>query len=198
MKIPIKKERIFRILALEDNLTVSQISRKTGLAKSYVSKTLTELKKKGVVWGTEELHVNYMDLIREWGDFKRDIFSRIKPLVIDLFFPDKIKQIKDYAASGPFAEMLVQGESPGRPIIIYLKEKQFGKIEKELRKLGKTGKGYAFFYAYDEDVFRNGLKIKGWNIASLPQVCADIIALGTYADLGIKLFERWLNAGRRV
>ncbi|MBU3957490.1 MAG: winged helix-turn-helix domain-containing protein [Nanoarchaeota archaeon] len=198
MKIPVKKERIFRILALEENLTVSELSRKTGLAKSYVSKTLTELKKKNIVWGTEELHVNYMDLIREWGDFKRDVFRRIKPLVIDMFFPDKIKQIKDYVASGPFAEMLIQGESPGRPIIIYLKEKEFAKTEKVLKSFGKTGKGYVFFYAYDGDVFRNGLKIKGWNIASLPQVCADIIALGTYADLGIKLFERWLDAGRRV
>lgn len=198
MKIPVKKERMFRILALEENLTVSEISRKAGLAKSYVSKTMAELKKKNIIWGTEELHVNYMDLIREWGNFKRDIFNRIKPLAIDIFFPDKIKQIKEYAVSGPFAEMLVQGESPGRPIIIYLKKKQFSKTEKILRSLGKAGKGYAFFYAYDEDVFRNGLKIKGWNIASLPQVCADMIALGTYADLGIKLFERWLNAGRRV
>ncbi len=199
MRIPIKKERIFRILALETSLTVSDISRKTGLAKSYVSKTIKELKTKKIVWGTEKLQVNYISLLREWGGFKRDIFNRIEPLALDIFFPDRIKEIlREYVVSGPFAEMLIQGESPGRPIIVYITENHFKKMEKELKKIGKIGKGYALFYVYDGDVLKNSLKIKGWNIASMPQVCADIIALGTYADLGIKLFERWLNAGRRI
>lgn len=199
MKIPIKKERVFRVLAMETGLTVSDISRKTSLAKSYVSKIISELKEKKAVWGTEELYVDYNNLIREWADFKRNIFNRIEPLIIDIFFPDRIKEIlKEYVVSGPFAEMLIEGESPGRPVIIYLKEKEFRKMETSIRKLGKTGKGYVFFYIYDEYVFRNSLKIKGWNVASMPQVCADIIALGTYADLGFKLFKRWLNAGRRI
>lgn len=198
MKIALKGERIFRILALETGLTVSAISRKTGLAKSYVSKRITYLKRKNIVWGTGELRVDYMGLIREWGDFKRNIFSKTNPLIIDIFFPEKIKLVKDYVISGPFAEMLMQGGSPGKPIIVYIKEKEFSRFEKTIRKMGGSGKGYVFFYAYDEDVFRNRLKIKGWEIASLPQVCADIVALGTYADMGIKLFERWLNAGRRI
>ncbi len=175
MKIPVKKERIFRLLMLETGLTVSDIARKTGLAKSYVSKTVKDLKTKKIVWGTEKLQVNYVSLLREWGDFKRDIFRRIEPLVLDIFFPDKIKEIlKEYAVSGSFAEMLVQGESPGRPMIVYVGESQFKKSERKLKKLGKPGKGQALFYIYDEDVLKNGLKIKGWNIASLPQVCADI------------------------
>lgn len=199
MKIPIKKERIFRTLMLDDKLTVLGISKKTGLAKSYVSKTLKGLKDKNIIWGTSELHVNYIELIREWGDLKRTIFSSIKPLTIDMFFPEKIREVlKEYVISGPFAEMLVQGESPGRPLIIYIKEKDSRQIERNLKKIGKIGSGSIFLYAYDEDILKNSLKIKGWNVASLPQVCADIIALGTYADLGIKLFERWLNAGRRI
>ena len=118
---------------------------------------------------------------------------------MDVFFPDRIKELtKEYVVSGPFAEMLIAGESPGKPIIVYLREDELKRIEADTGKLGKTGKGQAFFYSYDEDVFRNSIKIKGWNVANIPQVCADMVALGTYADLGINLFERWLNAGRRI
>ncbi|MCD6092670.1 MAG: MarR family transcriptional regulator [Candidatus Aenigmarchaeota archaeon] len=85
MKIPIKKERIFRIISTENYLTVSKIAKKTGLAKSYVSKSVKDLKEKNVIWGGEKLYVNYSNLIREWGDFKRNIFNRIKPLAVDIF-----------------------------------------------------------------------------------------------------------------
>jgi len=198
MKIPIKKERIFRIISTENYLTVSKIAKKTGLAKSYVSKSVKDLKEKNVIWGGEKLYVNYSNLIREWGDFKRNIFNRIKPLAVDIFFPDKIKEvIEEYVVSGPFAEMLIQGQSPGKPIVVYLK-KDYLKIENKLKKLGRMGRGYVLFYIYDEDIFNGSLKIKGWNIASIPQVCADLIAMGTYADLGFNLFEKWLNAGRRI
>ncbi|MCD6092669.1 MAG: hypothetical protein J7J38_01455 [Candidatus Aenigmarchaeota archaeon] len=93
--------------------------------------------------------------------------------------------------------MLIQGQSPGKPIVVYLK-KDYLKIENKLKKLGRMGRGYVLFYIYDEDIFNGSLKIKGWNIASIPQVCADLIAMGTYADLGFNLFEKWLNAGRRI
>lgn len=198
MKIAIKKERILRTLVLEDKLTVSEISRKTGLSKSYVSKTVGELESLGCIFnGAKWLHVDNQKLIREWGNFKRTIFNSIKPISVDVFFPEKIKDIiKDYVISGPFAEMLIQGESSGRPMIIYLDE---NKTEMNtFKKLGKIGKGSALFYPYDSYIFNNSLKIKGWNIVAIPQVCADMIAMGTYADLGIKLFGRWLDAGRRI
>jgi DNA-binding MarR family transcriptional regulator len=62
----IKKERIFRVLSTQEDLTITKISEQTRLAKSYVSKVVSELKKKGIVFGAEKIHVNYDKLIREW------------------------------------------------------------------------------------------------------------------------------------
>jgi hypothetical protein len=199
MKIPIKKERIFRILSLENNLNISKISKATRLAKSYVSKTINKMKSDGIVWGTEKIYVDYIKLIREWGNLKREIFQYIKPLMLDILIPERLKTIiKDYAISGPFAEMLIQGESSGRPVIVYITDEEMRNKKNQISKLSNVGKGQIHIYAYDEDIFRDKWEIKGWKVVSIPQLCADLIAQGTYADLGIKLFKRWLDAGRRI
>lgn len=199
MRLPIKQERIFRVLAAEDNLTVSGISRKTGLAKSYVSGVAKRLRDKKIIWGTEKIHPDYHALIREWGDLKRGIFQGIKPLMIDMLIPDRIRSVtKKYAVSGPFAEMLIQGQSPGKPMVVYIGENELKKKEKNLAELGNSGKGWIWVYAYDTDIFSGAWKAKGWNVVNIPQLCADLLALGTYGDLGIKLFERWIDAGRRI
>jgi DNA-binding transcriptional regulator LsrR (DeoR family) len=199
MIVPIKKERIFRVLSTQENLTITKISEQTKLAKSYVSKVVNELKKKGIVFGAEKIHVNYDKLIREWGILKRKIFESTQPLMIDILIPDRLKLIiKNYAISGSFAEMLVQGESSGKPIIVYISEEEMEKRKSQIYKLGPIGKGFVHIYVYDEDILRYKWEIKGWKIVSIPQLCADLIAEGMFADLGIKLFERWLNAGRRI
>jgi DNA-binding Lrp family transcriptional regulator len=199
MKIPMKKERIFRVLSTESNLTVSKISRSTGLAKSYVSKTINEMKSDGIVWGTEKIYVDYIKLIREWGNLKRKILQHIQPLMVDILIPERLKSvIKDYAISGPFVEMLIQGESSGRPMIVYLTDEEMRKKRSQISGLGVVGKGQVHIYAYDEDILRSRWEIKGWKVVSIPQLCADMMAQGTYADLGMKLFQRWLNAGRRI
>jgi DNA-binding Lrp family transcriptional regulator len=199
MKIPMKKERIFRVLSTESNLTVSKISRATGLAKSYVSKTINEMKSDGIVWGTEKIYVDYIKLIREWGNLKREILQHTQPLMVDILIPERLKSvIKDYAISGPFAEMLIQGESSGRPMIVYLTDEEMRKKRSQISGLGVVGKGQVHIYAYDEDILRSRWEIKGWKVVSIPQLCADMMAQGTYADLGMKLFQRWLNAGRRI
>jgi len=199
MKIPMKKERIFRVLSTESNLTVSKISRSTGLAKSYVSKTINEMKSDGIVWGTEKIYVDYIKLIREWGNLKREILQHTQPLMVDILIPERLKSvIKDYAISGPFAEMLIQGESSGRPMIVYLTDEEMRKKRSQISGLGVVGKGQVHIYAYDEDILRSRWEIKGWKVVSIPQLCADMMAQGTYADLGMKLFQRWLNAGRRI
>ena len=194
-----KKERIFRVLSTESNLTVSKISRSTGLAKSYVSKTINEMKCDGIVWGTEKIYVDYIKLIREWGNLKREILQHTQPLMVDILIPERLKSvIKDYAISGPFAEMLIQGESSGRPMIVYLTDEEMRKKRSQISGLGVVGKGQVHIYAYDEDILRSRWEIKGWKVVSIPQLCADMMAQGTYADLGMKLFQRWLNAGRRI
>jgi len=199
MKIPIKKERIFRVLSTESNLTVSKISRATGLAKSYVSKTINEMKSDGIVWGTEKIYMDHIKLIREWGNLKRKILQHIQPLMVDILIPERLKSvIKDYAISGSFAEMLIQGESSGRSMIVYLTDEEMEKRRSQISRLGVVGKGQVHIYAYDEDILRSRWEIKGWKVVSIPQLCADMMAQGTYADLGMKLFQRWLNAGRRI
>ncbi len=199
MRIPIKKERIFRLLATGDNLSVSKISQKTSLAKSYISETLKELEKNNVVWGTEIIQVDNIKLMREWGNLKRKIFQYIKPLMIDILIPERIKTVvKDYAISGPFGEMLIQGESPGKPVIVYLTTAEMDKKKNQISILGNTGKGQVWFYVYDQDILSSRWEIRGWNIVSIPQLCADLIGLGTYADLGMSLYKKWLYASKRV
>jgi hypothetical protein len=199
MKIPIKKERIYRVLSTENNLTVSKISRATGLAKSYVSKTINEMKNDGIVWETEKIYTNHIKLIREWGNLKRKILQHIQPLMVDILIPERLKSvIKDYAISGSFAEMLIQGESSGRSMIVYLTDEEMEKRRSQISRLGVVGKGQVHIYVYDEDILRSRWEIKGWKVVSIPQLCADMMAQGTYADLGMKLFQRWLNAGRRI
>jgi CRP-like cAMP-binding protein len=199
MKIPIKKERIFRILSIQRDLNISKISKATGLAKSYVSKTINEMKSEGIVWGTEKIYVDYIKLLREWGNLKRKIFQFTRPLMVDILIPNRLRDIiKDYAISGPFAEMLIQGESPGRPLIVYITDEEMEKKRNKISSLGIIGKGQVHIYAYDEDILRSKWEVKGWKVVSIPQLCADMMAQGTYADLGMKLFQRWLNAGRRI
>ena len=199
MRIPFKKERILRILCLEKDLSVVKIAKETGLAKSYVSKVIKDLQEKNIVWGAKKLKVEHELLIREWGILKKKLFEESRPLKIDVLIPDRIKEVlDDYVVSGPFAEMLIQGESPGRPLIIYITEKEFEKQRNNILKLGRIGKGQMWIYLYDEHVFLKQWNLKGWKIVNIPQVSADLRALGTYADLGMALFKRWLNADRGI
>ncbi len=192
-------ERIFRALAADKTLTVSAISEQTGLAKSYISRVVTEMKSENIVWGTGKLHVDHEKLIRKWGSVKRGIFQSIKPLMLDVLIPERIKgAIKNYAVSGPFAELLVQGESPGKPVVIYIDEDELAKTKKDIVKLGHTGKGQVWLYTYDTDIFSGAWSTKGWKIVSIPQLCADLMAMGTYSDLGMQLFRRWIDAGRSI
>ncbi len=199
MKAPIKKERIFRVLSLKEELNISQLSKETGLAKSYVFKVLRELEDENVVWISRKIYVNHDLLIRKWGEVKRSIFEKISPLTINLLIPDKIRNIlKDYVISGPFAEMLIQGESSGKPLIIYVDEKNFLSIKEIALSRYRTGTGYIRLYPYDNDIFRNSWIYRGWRMASYPQIAADIIALGTFADIGLELYKRWLDARQRI
>jgi DNA-binding transcriptional regulator GbsR (MarR family) len=45
MIVPIKEN--FRVLSMQENLTITKISEQTKLVKSYVSKVVNELKKNG-------------------------------------------------------------------------------------------------------------------------------------------------------
>ncbi|RLE86027.1 MAG: hypothetical protein DRJ39_00570 [Thermoprotei archaeon] len=199
MKLPIKKERIFRALCFKEGLNISELSRETGLAKSYVFKVLKELESEGVVWISGKIYVNYDMLIRKWGEFKRYIFERLNPLILDLLIPDGLRKVlKDYAISGPYAEMLIQGETPGKPLIVYIDEKRFLDLKERLLKIGRAGIGYVRIYPYDKAILQGSWLLKGWKIVSIPQLSADIIALGVYADIGLKLFRRWLDAGKRI
>ena len=199
MKAPIKKERIFRTLCVKEGLTISRLSKETSLAKSYVYRVLKELEKEDAVWISGKIYVNYDVFIRKWGEFKRYIFEKINPVILDLLIPDRLKKLlKDYAISGPYAELLVQGESSGKPLIVYIDEDAFLNIKEKILSIGRPGLGYIRIYPYDKAIFKGSWMLRGWRIVSIPQLSADIIALGTYADLGLKLFKRWLDAGKRV
>jgi hypothetical protein len=197
VKIPIKKERIFRALSVERPSSVSELSRATGLAKSYVSRVIRDLAKRGVVWG--QLQTEPELLVREWGSLKRQIFETLKPLRLDVLILDRIKGVfSEYAVSGPFAEFLVQGGSPGRPLILYTTSQELSERRRQVLQLGRVGRGQLWIYTYDPHVFAGSWVLRGWRLASVPQIAADLVALGTYADLGIELLRRWLDAGGGV
>jgi len=199
VKAPIKKERIFRVLSLQEGLNISQLSRETRLAKSYVFKVLRELENENVVWISGKIYVNHDLLIRKWGEVKRSIFEKITPLTLNLLIPEKIRNIlKNYVISGPFAEMLIQGETSGKPLIVYVDEKDFLHLKEVVLSRYRISTGYIRLYPYDSDIFRNSWMHRGWRIANIPQIAADIIALGTFADIGLELYRRWLDARQRV
>ncbi len=194
--VPVKKERIFRTICLKKEVGIIAIAKETGLAKSYVSRVMKNLREKGIIFSRE---VNYELLLREWGEVKRVILDKLKPMKLDILIPERIKNVlKNYAISGPFAEMLIQGESSGRPLIVYLSETEFEKRKRDLMRVGKIGRGQVWVYVYDEDIFKQTWKLRGWKVVSIPQVSADLVALGTYADLGMKLFKRWLDVSGRI
>jgi hypothetical protein len=65
------------------------------------------------------------------GILKRKVFENMQPLMIDILIPDRLKLIiKNYAISGPFAEMLIQGKSSGKPMIVYISEEEMKKKKK--------------------------------------------------------------------
>jgi len=199
VKTPIKKERIFRALSIKEGISISRLAKDTSLAKSYVYKVIKELEREDAVWITEKIYVNHDKFIRKWGQLKKTIFQKTSPLIIDILIPERVRKIiKDYAISGPFAELLIQGESPGRPLIIYIDEKDFIKVKDKLLQLGRTGIGSTWIYPYDPDILKTSWMLKGWKVVSIPQLAADIIALGTYADLGYRLYKRWLSASKRI
>jgi hypothetical protein len=199
MKPMFKKERIYRILLLKESLSFTEIVSECGVSKSYVSKVLSDLAKKEAITIGEKIYANPKVLLRDWSSYKRKIFEKIFPLKVDVLIPESIRSsLENYAVSGPFAESLVQGETPGIPVIVYVAEKDFIPVKEKVIKNFATGKGQVWIYPYDEYVFAGCTMLKGWKIASIPQICADIIALGTYADAGFMLFERWIDAGRRL
>lgn len=182
---------------LEHPRTLTELAEKTELAKSYVLKVIEGLKKQGLVWGNLETHPEL--LVREWGVIKRRIWGALKPLRLDVLVVDRIKNcFSRYVISGPFAEMLVQGQSPGRPVILYTTQAEFEQKREQILGLGRIGKGQLWVYVYDEHVFTGSWVLRGWRVASIPQISADMIALGTYSDAGIDLLRRWLRAGGRV
>lgn len=197
MRIPIKKERIFRVLSTNRPSSINELSRKTGLAKSYVSRVVSALAQRGVVWG--QLQAEPELLVREWGGLKRQIFEMLKPLRLDVLIVNRIKRVfSEYVVSGPFAELVVQGGSPGRPVILYTTADEFARKREQILRLGRVGRGQLWVYTYDPHVFLGSWVLRGWRLACVPQIAADLVALGTYADLGMELLRRWLDAGGRV
>jgi hypothetical protein len=195
MRIPIKKERIFRRLCLDKGLTITSLARSASLPKSYVSKTVEELRAKQAVFGTGKLTIDRKKLLREWGELKRSILASSRPLVADILIPDRVKEaLGPYVVSGPFAEMLVQGQTPGKPMIVYSDENGMEDTLDKLSMFATIGKGSVFIYGYDMDIEYGSSMVKGWRIAALPQIAADLIALSTYADIGFELFNRWYDA----
>lgn len=197
--MPIKKERIFRRLCLDEGYSITSLAASASLPKSYVSKTIKDLEAKHIVFGNAKLVPDRRELLREWGALKRRIFAGLRPLTIDILMPDRIREIlPSYIASGPFAELLVQGQTPGRPLILYCSETEIEKLLNKALHTATLGRGNVIVYPYDMDIAYGSSIVKGWSIASLPQIAADIIALSTYAEVGFELFDRWRNVSGRL
>lgn len=197
MKLPLKKERVFRVTIEEDRFTFQYVRDKTGLSKSYVSKTLTDLAEKNVLLkhnGRYRL-LKREPLLKEWVATKKRILETMKPLKLFVFMKERVKKlVEDCVISGTFAEHLVNGQTDGESVLVYATE---DKIKDEAVSEHLSKKPNVFVYPYDDHITYHSWKTKGWEVVSIPQLCTDLIAQGIYADVGWDLFQRWLNADRR-
>ena len=80
--------------------------------------------------------------------------------MIDILIPDRLKLvIKNYAISGLFAEMLIQGESSGKPMIVYISKE--GKKEKVIfTSLDQSEKVLLMFMFMMKTFFATNRKLK--------------------------------------
>jgi hypothetical protein len=194
MRLPIKKERIFRVIIERECFDFKFLKEETNLSKSFISRTLHELMEKNLL--IEEFKnyrvIDRVALLKHWALEKRKIFNSLKFLKLFFFVKTRVREIfKDYVLSGPFAEYLVNGQTQGEEMIIYTTSIDEKEILNYLSK-----KPNAFLFVYDEHIFYNHWKLKGWKLVSIPQLCADLLAHGIYADVALDLFKRWVNVHR--
>jgi hypothetical protein len=190
MKPPVKKERVFRVIAEQDVFDFKFLAEQTGLSKGFLSKVLAQLCDKNlVVREGERFRVpNKEYLLREWALTRRKVFRSLRPLKLFFFVKTRIRELfEDYVISGPFAESLINGQTSGEEVLVYTTK--LPKVDEYLSKRPNT-----FVFIHDEHVFYHSWKIRGWNLVSIPQLCADLLAQGIYADVALEMFRRWMAA----
>ena len=190
MKPPVKKERVFRVIIGEECFDFSFVRERTNLSKAFVSKILAELCEKNLIAKEGEGFrvVSRELLLREWASVRREVFRSLKPLKLFFFMKAKIRELfEDYAISGPFAESLVNGQTSGEEVLVYTTK--LPKVEEYLSKKPNT-----FVFLHDEHILHGSWKLRGWNLVSIPQLCADLLAQGIYADVALDMFRRWTRA----
>ncbi len=189
-----KWERIFRFIFTKESFNITEVSRNTGLSKSYVSEIIKELKERELVWGIRNLYYDPIGVLRFWGVKKRKLLRKVELARFYFPFPSKIKDmLKDYAISGDFGAFLLSGETPGISGIVYLKKWKEG-----YNKFKRPRGNFLVLVGYDEDIFRYTTLIKGFRVVFIPQLAADLMMEGIYGDVGIDLLKRWLDAGRKI
>ena len=198
MRIPVKKERVFRAIILRENFGFKEILKETELSKSFVSKILSELEEENLILSTGEKFkvLDKIELVKAWASLKRKILFSLKPFKIFMFVKSKIKELKNYAISGSFAESLINHQTRGEEMVVYVPKE---KLEEVVRIMGnyKSKNPNIFIYGYDGHLFKYSWKLRGWSLVSIPELCADLIALAIHADVGLELFKRWLSQSKR-
>jgi len=166
------------------------VKERTDLSKAFLSKILAELCDKNLVAKEGERFrvVSKELLLREWASVRREVLRSLRPLKLFFFLKTRIRELfENYAISGPFAESLVNGQTSGEEVLVYTTK--LPKVEEYLSKKPNT-----FVFLHDEHILHNSWKLRGWNLVSIPQLCADLLAQGIYADVALDMFRRWASA----
>lgn len=172
----VKRERILRVLLYQPDgsLTKYRVAKLSECSTSWTIEFLQNIEETGYVEGTKV--IGLPKLLEYWASIAR------KPLHYDFFVQsptDFLKNISlEYVLTTYFAENLINHYLFPSRADVYIQKEELEQWKKKIIKKGMVGKGNLRLLIYDPHVFYRKQKIKGLNVASIPQVLVDLIREG--------------------
>jgi len=172
-----KIERILRVLLNDPygKLTKYRMAKNSQTSFPWVHQYLTRLEKYGYIKNTTVK--NFPAIYEIWKNQRRNIER--KNFVIN----DPMSLLSDvqmkYALTTYQGENLVQGYLFPSRFDIYIERKDYDTWNEFLKEHGLMGPGNFRILIDDEHVFYNMLKLKEFNVVSIPQLIVDLYKEGS-------------------
>lgn len=171
-----KRERILRVLLnSKEPLSKSELSKRAGCSRQWIILFLKELKKKGLIRGTEP--INRKKMVLYWVSISKKS-KRFRSYMVKEPLRLLKKAKLDYALTTYQAENIVQHYLFPSRVDIYIKESDLDKWHGIMTKNGLYGKGNIRIIIADEHIMYGKRIINGVPIISIPQLIIDLIKEG--------------------